>query len=356
MSIKKGKITKVRWGKIKSREDWLNMRSSVNGLGTYDTVRFGSSDVSTIMGYNKWSSRKKLFWNCLGMYMTSFHSFKLEMGLRYEKTNKESFECWLPKDKDGFDERFCTGQKLRKLQSPRFFLLNDAFDHSSSSLDFILPKNHTCPFTSEVLSVPRPVETKFVNYNSYQSWKGTPPMYYVSQCQHQTAMLNSDASYLSCIVSGDAYDCFYIERDEEFIKFMDYSLEEFKLRILKGKSILEVRDQELSKAVVDYSFVEQLDGMIMELEPEATEADLEFVDNEMYPSTNTLEMAGDEEAQILIDRYLQANEEEKEAGRQKTIIRTDITKKMQDFEVLKTETNKIINRRDPNGRPYFKVS
>ena len=118
---------KIAWNKstkANHRKVWLSQRNELSGEGTVDLVRFGSSDISTIMGYNKWSSRKKLYWNLLGRYKTDFKSFKLEMGLRYEEVNRESFECF-SSDREGFDERFCDGEKLRKLQSPKYCLRNE---------------------------------------------------------------------------------------------------------------------------------------------------------------------------------------------------------------------------------------
>jgi len=350
-----GKLNRVKWAKGKlSRDKWLKLREELQGLNTYDTVRFGSSDVSTIMGENKWSSRKKLFWNLLGMYITEFNSFKLEMGQRYEEVNRESFECYTT-DRVGFDDRFCRKEKLRKLQSPKYFLLNSDYQHSFSSLDFILPKKSICLFTGEVLPVDRPVETKFVNYNSYSSFKGKPPMYYVIQVHHQMMIMGSDAGYLSVIAGGDYYDCFYIERDEELITRIDEACRDFQTRVLKAKSILKMKHEELANITPDYSFIETLDAMITELEPEPTASDLEFVSNEMFPETNDLEMKGSSDDQDLIDRYIKANEQENQAKNEKTIVRTALTTRMQTFEVLKTDSNKVINRRSVDGRPYFSV-
>ena len=350
-----GKLQRVKWAKGKlSRDKWLKLREELQGVNTYDVVRFGSSDVSTIMGENKWSSRKKLFWNLLGMYVTEFNSFKLEMGQRYEEVNRESFECYTT-DREGFDDRFCRKEKLRKLQSPKYFLVNTDYKHSFSSLDFILPKKSVCLFTGEILSVDRPVETKFVNYNSYSSFKGKPPMYYSIQVHHQMMIMGSDAGYLSIIAGGDYYDCFYIERDEELITRIDEACKDFQTRVLKAKSILKMKHEELASATPDYTFIETLDGMINELEPEPTASDLEFVSNEMFPETNDLEMKGNDADQDLIDRYIKANEQENQAKNEKTIVRTALTTRMQTFEVLKTDSNKVINRRSVDGRPYFSV-
>lgn len=349
------KLTKVKWGKGKDRASWLKAREALQGVGTYDTVRFGSSDISTIMGHNKWSSRKKLFWNLLGMYVTEFNSFKMEMGQRYEEVNRESFECYTV-DREGFDDRFCKKEKLRKLQSPRYFLLNSDFDHSFSSLDFILPKKSVCLFTGEILSVDRPVETKFVNYNSYSSFKGVAPMYYKIQVMHQIMTMGSDAGYLSVIAGGDYYDCFYIDRDDDLVRQIDEACTDFRLRVLKAKSILKMKYDELATTSPDWEFTESLDAMINELEPEPENTpDLEFVANELFPETNNLEIQGDEVAQSYIDKYLDANERENQAKKDKVNTRTLITSYMKDFEILKTETNKVINRRTFDGRPYFSI-
>ncbi len=352
----KNKITKVKWQSPK-RAGWLAQRRELQGIGTYDTVRFGSSDTSTIMGYNKWSSRKKLFWNMLGMYVTEFSSFKMEMGQRYELANKDSFESYTHGDKDGFDDRFCKGEKLRKLQSPKYFLLNDKYKHSFSSLDFILPKKGLCPFTSELIPRDRPVETKFVNYNSYTSFKGQPPLYYQTQVQHQNMMLEADAGYLSVIAGGDFYDCFLLDRDEKMITDIDNALSDFQTRVLQAKAILKLQHEEEAKEYPDYEFIETLQGMIVELEPEPAgyEADLEFVENEMFPETNNLEIQGDYQAQEYIDSYIAANQKENEAKKEKTLARTLIASYMKDFEIMKTPTNKVINRRTFEGRPYFSV-
>lgn len=350
----KNKITKVKWNSSK-REQWLAQRSELSGLGTYDVARFGSSDCSTIMGVNKWSSRKKLFWNMLGMYRTEFNSFKLEMGQRYEQVNRESFEAYTV-DREGFDDRFCRGEKLRKLQSPKYFLLNSAYPHSFSSLDFVLPKKNVCPFIGEIIPKDRPVEAKFVNVNSYMSWKGKPSPMYNIQVQHQIMIMDSDAGYLSVISGGDYYDCFYIERDEQLIQEIDLALSDFQTRVLKAKQILKMIDEEMANENYDVGFVETLQGMIVELEPEATASDLEFVANEMFPETNSLEIQGNAEDQQLIDDYIEARELEAECKNKKTTIQAALTSRMESFEILKTSSNKVTNRRSFEGKKYFKVS
>lgn len=360
MKKKVNKPYKVAWkkaSKTNQRKVWLAQRNELAGEGSVDVCRFGSSDVSTIMGYNKWSSRKKLYWNLLGRYKTEFNSFKMEMGLRFEDVNRESFECYMA-GKEDFDDRFCTGDKLRKLQSPKYFLMNDSYIHSFSSLDFVMPKGSLCPITSEVTENIRPVETKFVNYNSYATWKGKIPMYYYTQLQHQIMMMDSDAGYLSVIAGGDFYDCFYAERDEAFIQQIDEALTDFQVRALKAKQIKSMIDKEVSFPNYDQEFIDSLEGMLVELEPTPTgfEADLEFVENEMFPETNKLEMRGDDNDQTLIDRYLEAGVKENEAKAEKTLVRALLAESMKEFEVLKTDTNKVTNRRSFEGRPYFKVS
>lgn len=354
----KNKVTKVAWEKTtkaNQRKVWLAQRGTLAGSNSVDTCRFGSSDVSTIMGYNKWSSRKKLYWNTLGRYKTEFNSFKLEMGLRYEDVNRESFECY-SSDKEGFDDRFCKGNNLRTLQSPKYFLMNDGYQHSFSSLDFIMPAKSLCPFTAEITTIARPVETKFVNYNSYATWKGKIPTYYYTQLQHQIMMLNSDGGYLSVIAGGDFYDCFYAERDEAFIQQIDEAIKDFQIRVLKAKQIKVMLDDEVSKPSYDMEFVESLEEMLTELEPEAVESDLEFIQDEQFPNTNPLEMKGDDTCQILIDDYIRYRELESDCKGNKTLIQAKLTSIMETFEVLKTDTNKVTNRRSFEGKKYFKVS
>lgn len=346
-------ITKIKW--ISSKRDvWLAQRNELQGKGSYDTVRFGSSDVSTILGVNKWSSRRKLYWNLLGRYITSFNSFKLEMGLRYEQVNKEAFESFTP-DRNEFDDRFVLKQPIRKLQKPRYFLTNDKYPHSFSSLDFVLPKGQPCPFTGEVISKPRPVEAKFVNYNSYSSWGGELPEYYRSQLSHQIMMLNSDAGYLSVIAGGDYFDAFIYERELEYEKYIDYTLSEFQVTILKAKTISRLIGEEQRTTHPDQSYLETLEGMLVELEPEPTAADLDFVDNEMFPESSDLSFDGAEYGQELVDKYVQAHEAESAAKEQKTITRVELTSYMQDHEVMTTDTHKVINRRSVEGKPYFSV-
>jgi len=347
-------ITKIKW-ESSNRPVWLAQRQFLQGSNSYDECRFGSSDFSTILGYNKWSSRKKLFWNMLGRYKTEFNSYKMEMGLRYETANKDSFESFMINDKEGFDDRFCSGEKLRKLQSPKFFLMNSEYGHSFSSLDFIMPPKSLCPFTGEITDKPRPVETKFVNYNSYAAWKGEPPMYYKVQVIHQMMLLGSDVGYLSVIAGGDFYDCFMIQRDEQLVEEIYNAGNDFKNRILQAKAVLKIQDEEKQKSAPDYDFIEQLEAMIVNLEPEATAADLEFIENEMFPETNTLEMQGDLDDEQNIELYLEANQTIKIATDVKALARVKLVENMKDFEILKVGDHKVTNRRNFEKKTYFSV-
>lgn len=351
------KISKIKWNKPYTRESWLKQRKELQGIGNLDVVRYGSSDVSTLLGINKWSSPKKLFYNHLGKYLTDIPSYKLEMGLMFEDANKKSFESFTA-DRTDFDYRFVNNIKINKLIKPKYFLTNSLYPHSFSSLDFILPKGSTCPFTGEITTKDRPVETKFVNYNSYSSFNGEAPLYYVSQVMHQMMVMNSDCGYLSIIAGGDFYDCFLIERDNNLIERIDNVLGESQLSTLKAKQVEALMFEEEAKPLseVDSEYLGNLSLMLTELEPELIghKADLDFLEDEMYPTTNSLEMVGDDNAQFLIDKYLKTNKLINTLEDTKRKVRCQITEIMQEFEILKTERSKVISRRGVEGKkPYF---
>lgn len=347
-------ITKIKWLSSK-RDIWLAQRNELMGEGNPSLCRIGSSEVASVLGIG-YGSAYVLFQKKVGLNYFQKKSYKMSMGQRMEKDIAESLESYSP-DKEEFESNFEDGIKLRKLTKARYFLVNPEHNHLIASLDYTMSKKYPDVFTGEVLPTDVVVECKNPAFQGYRSWGGTPPSYYNVQVQQQLLVSGLSKAYLAVIAGSDWFDVFEILPDPELQAYISHKCEEFVLGVLKAKTVLSLINEEQSKPNPDVSFVEDCWGIINSLcpEPDGT-ADLqEFLEDDLYPETNTLEMQGDEQDLNHIQRYLKATSLEGKLKEYKRMLRNSLTLKMEDFEVLKVGDNRVINRRQPDKKPYFSI-
>lgn len=352
----KNKIQKIKWLKG-DKSVWLKQRNELLGLGSYDTVRFGSSEVATVLNISPYESKLAMFHRKRGFYLYEKNSLKMTVGGKIEPLIADIMESY-SFDREQMDIDFTQGIKHRKLKNANYFLTNSKYPFFLASIDYITDSKVPCIFTGEFPTKGIVWETKNPAYMAYKNWENKVPDYYIAQCQQQLAVSDFDKAYLAVLAGSDYPDLFLVEKDEQFIDYMDNEVSSFGLTILKAKAIDKLIFEEQQQTYPDYSYIEDLKGMLQELEPDVDgkDATKEFLEQDMYPESNTLEKQGNDTTDILCDRYLKALKLEVKLKDLKTAIRNELTANhLEDFETLKTESHKVTNRRSKSGKNYFSI-
>lgn len=350
------KIERIKWIKG-DKSVWLAQRNELLGLGSYDTVRFGSSEVATVLGLSPYESKFAMFHRKRGFYLRDKNSLKMTVGGRIEPLIADIMESY-SFDREQMDYDYSQGVKHRKLRNANWFLTNSDYPFQLTSIDYYTDKKVACPFTGELPKKGIIWELKNPAYMAYKSWEGKPPAYYLAQVQQQLMTSGFDKGMIGVLAGSDYPDLFLVERDEPFMEYMDNEVSNFGLTILKAKAIDKMIFEEEQQTYPDYSYIEDLKGMLQELEPDTDgfESTKEFLEEDMYPESNTLEKQGNDASDILCDRYLKATKLENKLKETKTSIRNELTADfLEDFEILKTESHKVTNRRSKSGRNYFSI-
>lgn len=348
------KPIKIKWLSSK-REDWVRQRNELMGQGNKELCRIGSSEVASVLGIG-YGSPYVLFQKKVGLNYFEKKSYKLAMGQRMEEDIAASLESYSP-DPDEFSNNFDAGVKVRKLTKARYFLINPEHDHLIASLDYTMPKRYPDVFTGELLKTDVVVECKNPSFQSYRSWGGTPPAYYNVQVQQQLLVSGLSKAYLAVIAGSDYFDVFEIFPDPPLQQYISEKCLNFTVGVLKAKAIISLIEEEQRSAHPDTSFIEDCWAMVNDMMPPAdsTEELQEFLEDDLYPNTNSLELQGDENDERLMKRYLKATALEGKLKEAKREIRNTLTLKMQDFEILKAGDHRTINRRSEDARNYFSI-
>lgn len=349
-------ITKIKWLASNNKKNWEQQRNNLLGIGVSDVVRFGSSEIATVLGLSKWESKFAMFYRKRGFYTVEKNSLKLTMGNRIEPLIAEVMESWSG-DRDVLDYDYSNGIKHRELTCAKFFMTNTDYPFLLASLDYYTTNKYPCVFTGEYPTKGIIWETKNPAFMAYKAWENQVPDYYKVQVLQQLGVSGFDKGYVAVLAGSDYPDLFEIPFDKEYFDYLNQECEEFGLSILKAKTIDGFILEEEAKPTPDYSYIEDLKGMIQQLEPatDGTDATKDFLETERYPESNTLEMAGNDFDDTICERYLKATKMEGNLKVLKTELRNKLTLKMEDFEVLKTDAHKVTNRRSKSGRNYFSV-
>lgn len=350
------KIQKIKWVNPNNKKSWQAQRNELLGIGVADVVRFGSSEVSTVCGLSKYESKFAMFYRKRGLHLTQKNSLKLTVGNKIEPLIADIMESWSG-DREQLDIDFTQGIKHRKLTCAKFFMINEDYPFLLASIDYYSTKKYPCVFTGEYPKKGIIWETKNPAYIAYKAWEGQIPEYYKAQVIQQMGVSGFDKGYLAVLAGSDYPDLFEIEFDKDYFGYINEQCTEFGLSILKAKVIDQMIVTEQQQSSPDYSYLEDLQGILQQLEPktDGLDATKEFLEEELYPETNSLEMAGDDSTDVLCDRYLKCVKMEGYLKENKTSIRNQLTHKMEDFEVLKTDNHKVTNRRLATGRNYFSL-
>lgn len=176
---------------MNDRNVWLKMRK----------MGIGGSEAAVIMGMNSWKSPYQLWLEKVGE-------------VEAEDISDKEPVYWGTKLEQLVADKFCEdeGKKVRKCGLYR-----------SNKYPFMLGS-----FDRLLVGEDAGLECKTTNSFNRKAWDEgqIPPSYYV-QCQHYMAVSGFPLWYIACLVGGNHYVCWKIERDENDIKTLIEAEEDF---------------------------------------------------------------------------------------------------------------------------------
>lgn len=165
-----------------SRLDWLKRRQK--GIG--------ASDSAQILGFSPWGSALSIYHDKTGPLDVSEPTERMEIGLKIE-----SFIA------DLFAER--TGKKIRRRNQE------------------IYSKEHKFIFATidrDVLGEDSILECKNIERFDAEKWDSRIPDIYNIQVQHQMYCTGNSKVFLAALFSGNRFEIYEVDRDQEIIDWM----------------------------------------------------------------------------------------------------------------------------------------
>lgn len=289
----------------KDGDDWLETRK----LG------IGGSDIGSLLGINKYKSAVDVW---------------------IDKTTGSSFT----------GNRFTYwGQKLERIVAEEFAEKNQEYE--VEELEKTLKRGHALANIDRLLYHPKKgyglLECKTTNAFNVKEWDGdTVPESYYAQVMHYLAVTGVQYAYIACLVGGNDYKEFYIERNEDECQFILETCENF------WKDYVETLippPADGSDAYSEYqkSKIDTLKDEIVELEGDDTVGRYE----EILKEIKILETEKEQYKQKWIDEMIEAGVNKAKIGEHK------ITTVVQKRETL---DKKKLKEEIQDSERFFKVT
>jgi predicted phage-related endonuclease len=341
-------IEKIKWSNT-GHEAWLKQRRSVEGFGSLDTVRFGASDVGTILGVNKWKCKRRLFEHVIGRHTTEWRTESSVAGHLLEPVISSMWESW-QQDQEVFLANVEQDIKLRKTKKADFFLLNSKYPHLFASIDRLHSGKTYSPFTGELYDPLTPIELKTTQSAYYKLWENGITKSYMSQLQTQMMLSDTKVAVFAVLISGVQFKVMEVEYDSLLAESIAYEVDKFAHLCIAGKQLVDLINNSQTE-----SEREQYLGMLDEISPEVSALEDEQVLLKELNPNSLGTILGDESDFKYLVNYQCAQDNIKEFEEAKQRAKNNILSLMKDTEVMEFERGKVTWRRTPDKRDYFAI-
>lgn len=329
---------------------WREYRKKISGVGE-SWCRVGASDISSLTGSNKWTSKRRLYLSMIGYLDRDFRNKSTLLGHDMEPIVAKAFERYNVDEEVYFDNRQYNTPE-RYLKKAEFFVLNDKYPHFSASLDYIPDGESFSPFTGELYHPYTPHECKVIQDFVYKEWDGAVPQHYLEQLHVQMANTDTDvAVFMPFISTGDFYPV-EVYRDQSLIDYLHSEAVDFAKLCTKGK-ILKLQIEESNCEREQHDLRLELESLVP-LDDIPDEVDLA---NELMQSGKEfLKVHSDsEEVSKMVD-YLEANSEIGKLESLKNKLRAELTQMADGYAGIESEDYKAtIRGNNAVKKSYFRI-
>lgn len=346
----------INWPENQSREEWLEARRKIQGVGeTY--TRVSASDIGTITGSSKWKSKRRLFLSLADLYhKNTITPITAQGNLAEDMVGKyaEAFSI------DSFDQTLynvTNGVRVQRLEQAKFFALNDEHPHLSASLDFVPEKGCLVysPWTGELYHPLTPFETKYVNPQAYAQWSGEITQAYKEQVMIQMGVTETKVAVFNVLRWDGQFTQTEIEYDHDLFMYLSEEAGKFCRDVTRAKLLslqIEETNDELQKA--------DLYAEIESLVPYDNVDDVVDLANELHrPSTSGKEfkqVENDSEEVKLMSRFCELKAQESYVAGELNETKARLLNLCNGYDGFIHEDFKgTIRGLNSTKKPYFKV-
>ena len=243
-------MNKLQKHKVKDRESWLHLRTSMLHRGM-----IGGSDAATILNKNPWKSKTKLFYEAVGLSIKGtpqneamFHGTHLE---DYVADKWQYFDG----TEDGLINNYNEKKKIKRAIKQNAILVNPDFSHMFANVDRIITK-HPERKGRGVL------EVKTISDRYSDMWEaGIPPQYYF-QMQHYLLVTGLKWGEFVWLKGGNKLNILSVDEDIEVQELIAVESRKFYNSVQQARaSIFELTDPTYNESLsIASQFEPEVDG------------------------------------------------------------------------------------------------
>ena len=258
-------ITRIPYG----TKEWLD----------YRTTGIGGSEMSTVLGLNKYSTVTRTFYEKIkAIEPQQIDNAKMFFG-RYMEDNIAELWRYYDGTPEGWIENYKNKKIIRDCRSVNGFVVNPAYPWLFGSFDRVQNiKGGINLLTGEKLKTEAVLEIKTLSYWSSQMWADGIPISYLIQIHCYMIILETDYAEIAILKDGNEFTVEKYQRDDSLCqRIIDISKSFWENRVLPAKEAFS-KKQEAERAG-NISEMEKWDAEIQRYEPEPdnSEAYTEFM-------------------------------------------------------------------------------
>jgi len=257
----------------------------------YRQSGIGGSEMSTVLGLNKYDTVTRTFYEKIGMAEPrQIDNAKMFFG-RYMEDNIAKLWEFYDGTNDGWIENFKNNKIIRQCRNVNRLVVNPTYPWLFGSFDRIQNiKGGINLLTGEKLTTEAVLEIKTLSYWSSQMWIDGIPISYLIQVHVYMIILETDYAEIAILKDGNEFMVEKVQRDDGLCtRIIDISKQFWENRVLPAKEAFS-KKQEAEKAG-NIAEVEKYDAIIQKYEPEPdhTEAYTSFMNEKFLRERDSIE-------------------------------------------------------------------
>lgn len=288
------------------RDLWLVLRTGLAEKGM-----IGGSDAATIIHANEYKSALELFYQAIGFTPWSkFNNEKMCWGTLLEDQIAEMYQYYDMQTND-LVENFDKKNKVNSVRRVNAILLNDKYPNLFANIDRYLPD---IDGIGEIKNMNGFVLDAYKEPNEYLLFENCPvgvPVGYYSQIQQYMLVYEKEIGRLIFNRDGQQMIVHEVKKDERIQEHINDAANDFAARVEMGRVIMANEPDENKRI-----------QLLTEIEPAVTDQDcynkfrtLQIQERELHNQEVT--MTGTQQQWEYGVRYMEADQEEKEANKKK---------------------------------------
>jgi putative phage-type endonuclease len=185
----------------------------------YRKSGIGGSELSTVLGLNKYDTVTRTFYEKIGMVEPRREdNAKMFFG-RYMEDNIAEIWKYYDGSTDGYIENYKNKKIIRDCRKVNGFVVNPSYPWLFASLDRVMNISGGINLlTGEKLTTEAVLECKTLSYWSSQMWTDGIPISYLIQVHVYMIVIETDYAEIAILKDGNEYMVEKIQRDDELCK------------------------------------------------------------------------------------------------------------------------------------------